>query len=197
MSRSLIRKRNSWCLSGNLLSARRQATISKLVRQFDTTFIQPLWILWEGEEGFLGLFRVIHLHSKCRWMQDVVAQCHPTASLWRSSSPKLCAGGRSPWPKGPGAQRQQGTATATFMPRVTSQPVWITQSPPFSWLRGRHFRHEFRGKFKLRLLDLQCRATFTLADAFAGCKITVRRVWYFWSNPKACLQIHHVQVLWN
>lgn len=176
MSRSLIHKRNSWCLSVNLFSMRRQATVSRLVHHFDIGFIQHLWKLWEGEEGFLGLFWTIHLHSKHRWTQDMLAQCHPTTSLWRSSYCKICAGSSSPWPKGLGAQCWWGRATAAFVPSVTSQPAWITQSPLFCWLRGRHFGHEFRGQFKLRLLDLQCNATFALARAFAGCKITGRRV---------------------
>lgn len=130
-------------------------------------------------------------------MQDRLAQCHPTTSLWRSSSHKLWAGSSRPWPKGPGAQHRWGTATATSMPRVTSQPAAITQSPLFSWLRVRHFGHKFRGKSELGLLDLQCNATFALARMSASCKIAGRRVCYFWSNPRACLQMHRVCVLCN
>lgn len=100
MSRSLIhkkKKQNSRCLSVNLFSARRQAAISRLVHQFDSGFIQSLWVPWEGEEGSLGLFWLVHPHSEHRGTQDVLARCHPTTSFWRAA------------PRSPASSRCSGT----------------------------------------------------------------------------------------
>lgn len=75
--------------------------------------------------------------------------------------------------------RAQGHLTISFNHPVTS--LFLAKE--------KIFEHEFTGKFKLRLLGLQCNATFALVHAFASCKITGRRVCSFRSNPRACLQM--------